>query len=130
MFLWDGASGTPDNLPPFRELAALLGGMLSCSRPVVDLGWLPSHHQVGLSGRTVSPIVYMALAISGQNNHVVAMETSKIIFAVNKDPQAPIFQVAHYGVIDDIHEFVPRMIEYLKKEETIAWRSRNASHPT
>jgi electron transfer flavoprotein alpha subunit len=109
--------GNPENLPPFRELASLLGGMLSCSRPVVDLGWLSPHHQVGISGKSVSPVFYLAFAISGQANHIVAMESSKIIIAVNKDPQAPIFQVAHYGVIDDIHQFVPGMIEYLKKDE-------------
>jgi electron transfer flavoprotein alpha subunit len=108
--------GNPENLPPFRELASLLDGMVSCSRPVVDLGWLSPSYQVGISGRTVSPVLYLAFAISGQANHVVAMETSKIIIAVNKDPQAPILQVAHYGVIDDIHKFVPEMIEYLKKE--------------
>jgi electron transfer flavoprotein alpha subunit len=106
--------GDPDNLPVAQELAAQLGGMLSCSRPVVDMGWLPARHQVGLSGKSVSPTVYLALAISGQANHLAGMETSKIIIAVNKDPQAPIFQLAHYGVIDDIHQFMPQMIEALK----------------
>ena len=108
--------GNPENLPPFRELASLLGGMLSCSRPVVDLGWLSPHYQVGISGKSVSPVFYLAFAISGQANHIVAMESSKIIIAVNKDPQAPIFQIANYGIIDDIHQFVPEMIERLKKE--------------
>lgn len=109
--------GGQDNLDPPKELAARLGGMLSCSRPVVDMGWLPGHHQVGISGKSVSPTVYLALAISGQANHIVAMETSKIIIAVNKDPQAPIFQVAHYGVVDDVHQFVPQMIEELSRKE-------------
>lgn len=109
--------GNQDNLPMIRELANLLGGMVSCSRPVVDLGWLPSRHQVGLSGKTVTPVIYLALAISGQGNHIVGMETSKIIIAVNKDSHAPIFQIAHYGVIDDIQHFVPQMLDYVKKEE-------------
>ena len=109
--------GSPDNLPMARELAGLVGGMVSCSRPVVDLGWLPSPHQVGLSGKSVSPVIYLALGISGQGNHVVGMETSKIIIAVNKDPQAPIFQIAHYGIIDDVQQFVPQLIEHIKKEE-------------
>lgn len=107
--------GSPDGLPTARELAGLVGGMVSCSRPVVDLGWLPSLHQVGLSGKSVSPVIYLALGISGQGNHVVGMETSKIIIAVNKDAQAPIFQIAHYGIIDDIQQFVPQLIEHIKR---------------
>ncbi len=109
--------GSPDSLPMVQELASLLGGMISCSRPVVDLGWLPSSHQVGLSGKTVSPVIYLALGISGQGNHVIGMETSKIIIAVNKDAMAPIFQTAHYGVIDDIHQLIPELIEQARKEE-------------
>jgi electron transfer flavoprotein alpha subunit len=109
--------GGQDGLPMARELAGLVGGMVSCSRPVVDLGWLPSLHQVGLSGKSVSPVIYLALGISGQGNHVVGMETSKIIIAVNKDPQAPIFQIAHYGIVDDIQQFVPQLIEHMKRED-------------
>ena len=108
--------GSPDGLPAVRELAGLVDGVVSCSRPVVDLGWLPASHQVGLSGKSVSPVVYLALGISGQGNHVAGMEASRIIIAVNKDARAPIFQVAHYGVVDDLHQFIPQLIEQARKE--------------
>jgi len=108
--------GDPDNLPIIKELADNLGGMISCSRPVVDMGWLPASRQVGISGRTVAPIIYLALGISGQTNHVVGMDTSGTIIAVNKDPLAPVFNVAHYGVVDDILQFVPELIEQLKNK--------------
>ena len=87
-----------------RELAEKLGGMISCSRPVVDLGWLPAIRQVGISGRTVAPVIYLALGISGQANHLAGMDASRMIIAVNKDPAAPIFGVAKYGIVDDILE--------------------------
>lgn len=106
--------GDPENLPVMKELADKLGGMISCSRPVVDLGWLPASRQVGISGKTVSPVIYLALGISGQSNHLAGMNASRIIIAVNKDPQAPIFNVAHYGVVDDILEFVPELLEQIK----------------
>ena len=102
--------GDPDHLPLMRELAEKLNGVLSCSRPVVDLRWLPASRQVGISGKTVNPVVYLALGISGQTNHVVGMDASGIIIAVNRDPLAPIFNVAHYGVQDDLLEFVPELI--------------------
>jgi electron transfer flavoprotein alpha subunit len=106
--------GDPENLPVMKELADKLGGMISCSRPVVDLGWLPASRQVGISGKTVSPVIYLALGISGQSNHLAGMNASRVIIAVNKDPQAPIFNVAHYGVVDDILEFVPELLEQIK----------------
>jgi electron transfer flavoprotein alpha subunit len=109
--------GDPENLPIMRELAKKLGGMISCSRPVVDLGWLPGLRQVGISGRTVSPVIYLALGISGQSNHLAGMDASRIIIGVNKDPAAPIFGVAHYGVIEDILEFVPELLEQLKQKQ-------------
>jgi len=109
--------GDPENLPVMKELAEKLGGMISCSRPVVDLGWLPGIRQVGISGKTVSPVIYLALGISGQSNHLAGMDASRIIIAVNKDPSAPIFNVAHYGVVDNILEFVPALLEHLKKKE-------------
>ena len=93
-----------------------LGGTISCSRPVVDNGWLPHHCQVGTSGKTVSPTVYLALGISGQGNHVAGMDTSRIIIAVNKDPAAPIFKVAHYGVVDDLLQLVPEVIKQAQAE--------------
>jgi len=107
--------GDPENLPIVKELTEKLGGMISCSRPVVDLGWLPANRQVGISGRTVSPVIYLALGISGQANHVAGMDASRIIIAVNKDPSAPIFNVANYGVVDDILQFVPELLEQIKQ---------------
>jgi electron transfer flavoprotein alpha subunit len=109
--------GDPENLPVMRELANTLGGMISCSRPVVDLGWLPSSRQVGISGRTVAPVIYLALGISGQNNHLAGMDGSRIIIAVNKDPLAPIFNAAHYGVVEDILQFVPELLEQIKQSK-------------
>jgi electron transfer flavoprotein alpha subunit len=109
--------GDPENLPVMKELAEKLGGMISCSRPVVDLGWLPGTRQVGISGKTVAPVIYLALGISGQSNHLAGMDASRVIIAVNKDPSAPIFGVAHYGVVDNILEFVPALLEQMKKKE-------------
>jgi len=99
-----------------KKLAEELKGMISCSRPVVDLGWLPASRQVGISGRTVTPVVYLALGISGQANHIAGMDTSKIIIAVNKDPLAPIFTIAHYGIVDDILQFVPELIRQIEEQ--------------
>jgi electron transfer flavoprotein alpha subunit len=108
--------GGPDNIPLIRKLADRLGGTISCSRPVVDNNWLPHHCQVGTSGKTVSPVVYLALGISGQGNHVAGMDTSRIIIAVNKDPRAPIFKVAHYGIIDDLLQFISELIKQTEVE--------------
>lgn len=109
--------GDPDNLPIIRELAERLGGMVSCSRPVVDLGWLPISRQVGISGKTVTPVIYLALGISGQSNHVAGMNASGTIIAVNKDPAAPIFHIARFGIVDDLLEFVPELINQLKEQK-------------
>ena len=109
--------GDPENLPIMKELAEKIGGMISCSRPVVDLGWLPATRQVGISGRTVAPVMYLALGISGQTNHLAGMDASKIIIAINKDPEAPIFGVAKYGIVDDILEFVPELLEQIKQKQ-------------
>jgi electron transfer flavoprotein alpha subunit len=106
--------GDPDHLSLMKNLASQLGGMISCSRPVVDLGWLPISRQVGISGKTVAPNIYLALGISGQGNHIAGMDGSRMIIAVNKDPSAPIFSVAHYGVIDDLLEFVQELLEHMK----------------
>ncbi len=108
--------GGPNNIPVAKELADKLGGVLSCSRPVVDNDWLPAYRQVGTSGKTVSPVVYLALGISGQGNHLAGMDTSRIIIAVNKDPAAPIFKVAHYGVIDNIFQFIPEVVKQMEVE--------------
>ena len=100
-----------DNIEIVERLASALGGVLACSRPVVDNGWLPSEHQVGLSGKTVKPKLYLALGISGAFQHAVGMKGSKMIVAVNKDAGAPIFSVADYGIVDDIFKVVPLLAQ-------------------
>ena len=104
------------NLPMADELAKLLGGVLACSRPIVDKGWLPPDRQVGSSGKTVKPKLYMALGISGAFQHIQGMKNSQLIIAVNKDPNAPIFNIAHYGVVEDMFKIMPLLIEKIKKE--------------
>lgn len=96
-----------DNIPLVEELAKALGGVLACSRPIVDKGWLPNDRQVGSSGRTVKPKLYFAFGISGAFQHVLGMKNSDLIIAVNKDPKAPIFGVADYGVVEDLFKIVP-----------------------
>jgi len=97
------------NIPLAEELAKALGGTLACSRPIVDKGWLPSDRQVGSSGKTVKPKLYLALGISGSFQHVLGMKSSSLIISVNKDPNAPIFSVADYGVVDDLFKVVPSL---------------------
>jgi electron transfer flavoprotein alpha subunit len=93
-----------ENLPRFEALAAAMGAMLSVSRPLVDAGWAPGARQVGQSGKTVRPKIYLALGISGAVQHVAGMREAETIIAVNKDPTAPIFNVAHYGAVADLFE--------------------------
>ncbi len=100
-----------DNIGIAERLANELGGVLACSRPVVDNGWLPAEHQVGLSGKTVKPKLYLALGISGAFQHAIGMKGSKMIVAVNKDARAPIFSVADYGIVDDIFKVVPLLAQ-------------------
>ena len=97
------------NIPIVEELAKALGGTLACSRPIVDKGWLPNDRQVGSSGKTVKPKFYLALGISGAFQHVLGMKSSGLIVSVNKDPNAPIFSVADYGVVDDLFKVVPSL---------------------
>jgi electron transfer flavoprotein alpha subunit len=96
--------GDKENLPQFEELAGKMGATLSVSRPIVDQGWMPNSRQVGQSGKTVKPKVYLALGISGAVQHLAGMKTSGTIIAVNSDPEAAIFNVAHYGAVADLFE--------------------------
>lgn len=107
----------PDNIPQAAELAKALGGELSASRPICDNGWLPLDRQIGSSGQTVSPNLYLALGISGAIQHVVGMKGSKTIVAINKDEGAPIFEIADYGIVADLFDVVPALIELLDSEE-------------
>ncbi len=97
----------PENMPIVERLANALGGVLACSRPIVDKGWLPKDRQVGTSGKTVKPKLYMAIGVSGQFQHLSGMKNSDLIIAVNKDAKAPIFRAADYGVVEDLFKFVP-----------------------
>ena len=106
--------GKEENIPLAQEFAKTIGAELSSSRPVVDSGWLPSVHQVGSSGQSVSPKMYLALGISGAIQHVVGMKGSKNIVSINKDTDAPIFEIADYGVVGDVLEILPKLNEALK----------------
>ena len=104
-----------ENIPVVEELAKALGAELAASRPICDSGWLPMERQVGSSGQTVSPKVYLAVGISGAIQHLVGMKGAKTIVAINKDPNAPIFEVADYGIVGDLFEVVPALVEEVKK---------------
>jgi electron transfer flavoprotein alpha subunit len=106
---------SPENIPIAEKLAKLLGAEICASRPICDEGWLPMDRQIGSSGQTVAPKLYLALGISGAIQHVVGMKGSRTITAINKDQNAPIFEIADYGVVGDLFEIVPALIEELEK---------------
>jgi len=107
--------GDKENVPIADELAKAMGAVVSCSRPVVDAKWLEKSRQVGTSGKTVKPKVYLALGISGSFQHMGGLKGNPFIVAVNKNPKAPIFQVANVGVVADVLEFVPELTEKIKE---------------
>jgi electron transfer flavoprotein alpha subunit len=106
--------GGADKMGAVEELAKLLGAEIGASRPVIDNGWLPRDRQIGSSGQTVAPKLYLALGISGAIQHLVGMKASGVVVAINKDPGAPIFTVADYGIVGDLHEVLPALTEAIR----------------
>lgn len=109
--------GKPENITLAQDFADAIGATLACSRPVADKGWMSKGRQVGTSGKTVRPRMYIALGISGAFQHQVGMKQSETIIAINKDPKAPIFNVAHYGIVADLFQVVPQITEMMRSEK-------------
>jgi electron transfer flavoprotein alpha subunit len=103
-----------ENFRLLKDLADELGGVVACSRSAVDAGWMPSEQQVGQTGKTVRPKIYVACGISGAIQHLVGMQNADIIIAINRDKNAPIFEVAHYGLVGDLFKIVPSLTRQIK----------------
>lgn len=107
--------GGPEGFKIIRELADLLGGAVGASRAAVDEGWIAYPHQIGLSGRTVRPKIYIACGISGSVQHLAGMKGSEFIIAINKDPSAPILKIADMGLVGDLYEVIPKLIDRIRR---------------
>jgi electron transfer flavoprotein alpha subunit len=105
----------PENWGMIEELAGILGAATACSKPVSDIGWRPHSEHVGQTGKAVAPNLYIAIGISGAIQHLAGVNSSKIMVAINTDPEAPFFKAANYGIVGDAFEIVPKLIEEIKK---------------